>query len=75
MRKTQMYMNGHTCLGCGEGFYDGYDTSETTRGQPVKTMPCHKCGHQAPSRMTQKAFLAAVKARDEKRASINRSPK
>lgn len=55
-----VWMNGHGCLGCGLGWYDGYAVGSK------KTMPCQKCGHQAPSKMTNAEFRAAIIKRDER---------
>ena len=55
-----IWLNGHTCLNCGKGWYDGYlGTMETTR-------PCNKCGHIAPAVMTKQQFYDAVAERDKR---------
>jgi predicted nucleic acid-binding Zn-ribbon protein len=56
----KLYMNGHTCLNCGKGFYDGYDAKARL------TQPCKKCGHQAPDRMLPSEFKKAYQAPDQR---------
>lgn len=60
-----VYMNGMTCLCCGQGWYDGY---ESVQGVYNKTRPCEFCGHQAPAMIKQKRFHYLVKCRDKKMA-------
>ena len=60
MTAKKLWMNGFTCLGCGKGFYDGYDASKRL------TRPCGKCGHQAPDRMLPIEFKRAHQARDQR---------
>lgn len=60
MTAKKLYMNGHTCLSCGKGWYDGYDPEKKL------TRPCQVCGHQAPERMLPSEHRDAYKARDKR---------
>lgn len=56
-----VYLNGHTCVSCGRGWYDGYENA----GHVIeRTRPCNVCGYMAPAKMTVETFEAVVKARD-----------
>jgi hypothetical protein len=56
-----VHLNGHTCLRCGQGFYDGYQKVE---GQYALTQPCNRCGHIAPAEMPGRIFDLWVKGRN-----------
>lgn len=58
MTAKKLWMNGHTCLNCGKGWYNGYEPTRRL------TAPCEECGHQAPDRMLPSEHKKAYKARD-----------
>ena len=51
-----VYLNGLTCLGCGECVYNGYAGNNT--------MPCPNCGDVQPAMMSVKEFRKRVGQRD-----------
>ena len=57
---TKVWMDGHTCLNCGKGFYDGYDLTTNS------TNPCSECGSQAPASMIKSLYRRAIKMRDSR---------
>jgi len=61
---TKIWMDGHTCINCGIGFYDGYDLATNM------TRPCNECGNQAPASMTKNLFRRAIKKRDNREKSL-----
>ena len=62
MKREKVWMNGHTCLQCGIGWYNGYNISEPAN--PV-TNPCNKCGHVTNASMFRRMFEKLIKERDE----------
>ena len=53
-----VWLNGHACLRCGAGYYDGYMAD---RGL---TQPCNRCGHVAPNNMSAVTFRKMIAAAD-----------
>ena len=51
-----IWLNGLTCLDCGQGWYDGY--------VGYRTAPCQKCGKSQASHITQWEFDRLTKLRD-----------
>ena len=67
LHKDWVGMNEHNCINCGEGWYDGYEAD-----RPL-TRPCQVCGHQAPARMSKRAFMRAIHKRDKKLAKESKT--
>lgn len=59
-KKKVMSLNGHSCLNCNEGWYDGYILADGT------TRPCQVCGDVRPTSMKVSEFLKLVEQRDAK---------